>query len=106
MISESYRNHRGVTGSMNFKKNQEIFFSENRAPVIFGEPDCHPITLIDLAKIDVASKGSAETISMICESYRTHRGFTGPMDFKSRTFLWQIVLPGFWGTWLPSKHLN
>ena len=24
---------------------------------------------------------------MICEGYRTHRGVTGPMNFKSRTFL-------------------
>ena len=23
---------------------------------------------------------------MICEGYRTHRGVTGPMNFKSRTF--------------------
>ena len=62
------------------------FFSENRAPGIFGAPDCHPSTLIDLAKIDVASKSSVETICMVSESYRTHRGFTGPMNFKKMTF--------------------
>ena len=104
MISESYRTHRGVTGSMNFKKIR-TFFSENRARGIFGAPDCHPSTLIDLAKIDVASKGSVETISMISESYRTHRGFTGPMNFKKRTFFFRkIVLPGFWGPWLLPKY--
>ena len=36
MISEGYRTHRGVTGPMNFKKNQEFFFSEIRAPGILG----------------------------------------------------------------------
>ena len=35
MISEGYRTHRGVTGSMNFKKIGR-FFSENRAPGILG----------------------------------------------------------------------
>ena len=35
MISEAYRTHRGVTGSMNFKKIR-ILFSENRAPGILG----------------------------------------------------------------------
>ena len=48
-----------------FQKNQDIFFSENRAPGIFGAPDCHLSTLIDLAKIDVASKVLREPISMI-----------------------------------------
>ena len=40
MISEIYRTHRGVTGSMNFKKSGH-FFSENRAPGILG-----PLTAI------------------------------------------------------------
>ena len=35
MFSEGYRTHRGVTGTMNFKKFR-IFFLENRAPGIFG----------------------------------------------------------------------
>ena len=34
MISEGYRTHRGVNGSMNFKKSG--FFSENRAPGTLG----------------------------------------------------------------------
>ena len=34
-ISEGYRANSGVTGSMNFK-NQDIFFSEIRAPGILG----------------------------------------------------------------------
>ena len=36
MISEGYRANSSVTGSMNFKKNQDIFFSEIRAPGILG----------------------------------------------------------------------
>ena len=35
MISEGYRTHRGVTGSMNFKKSC-FFFPENRAPGTLG----------------------------------------------------------------------
>ena len=35
MISEGYRTQGGVAGSMNFQ-NQEVFFSENRAPGILG----------------------------------------------------------------------
>ena len=82
---------------MNFKKSGH-FFSENRAPGTFGAPDCHPSTLIDLAKIDMASKGSVETVCMICESYRTHRGFTGPMNFKKvRTFFSENRAPGILG---------
>ena len=34
MISEGYRNHRGVAGPMKFKKSG--FFPENRAPGILG----------------------------------------------------------------------
>ena len=65
-----------------FQKIRTFFFSENRAPGIFGAPDCHPSTLIDLIKIDVTRKRSVETICLISESYRTHRAFTGPMNFK------------------------
>ena len=34
---------------------------------------------------------------MISEGYRTHRGVTGPMNFKKirRFFFGKIVLPGF-----------
>ena len=36
--------------------------------------------------------------------YRTHRAVTGPMSFKEiTTFCRKTVLPGFWGTWLPSN---
>ena len=80
MISEGYRTHRGVTGPMNFK-SQEVFFGK-LCSRIFGAPGCHPSTLIDLANTALASKGSVETICMITEGYRTHRGVTGPMNFK------------------------
>ena len=107
MFLEVYRTPGGVTGSMNFKKSGH-FFSEKCAPGFFGAPDSHPGTLIDLVKIDLASKGSVETICMISESCRTHRGFTGPMNFKKvRTFFFRkIVLMGFWGPWLLSRHFN
>ena len=35
-FSEGYRNQRGVTGPMNFKKKNRRFFSENRAPGVLG----------------------------------------------------------------------
>ena len=66
---------------MNFKKSGN-FFSENRAPRNFGAPDCHPSTLIDLLNTAMASKDSVETICMFSEGYSTHRGVTGPMNFK------------------------
>ena len=48
----------------------------------FWDPDSHPSTLIDLVKIDLASKDSVETKGMIAEVYRTHSVVTGPMNFK------------------------
>ena len=73
----------------------------------FGAPGCHPSTLIDLAITALASKGSVETICMISEGYRTHRGVTGPMNFKSRRFFFgKLCSRDFWGPWLPSKHFN
>ena len=36
MIAEVYRTHSVVTGPMNFKKNQDIFFPENHAPGFLG----------------------------------------------------------------------
>ena len=33
---EGYRNQRGVTGPMNFRKTDVFFFPENRAPGILG----------------------------------------------------------------------
>ena len=43
---------------------------------------------------------------MICEGYRIHRGFTGPMDFKkSGRFLSENRAPGILGPWLPLNTL-
>ena len=50
----------------------------------FGAPGCHPSTLIDLANTALASKGSLETKCMILEGYKTHRGVTGPKNFKNQ----------------------
>ena len=36
LFSEGYRKHKGVTVPMNFKKPDDFFFSENRAPGILG----------------------------------------------------------------------
>ena len=103
MISEGYRTHRGVTGSMSFKKSGR-FLSENRAAGIL-EPWLPLNTLIDLANNAPASKRSVKTISFFSEGYRNQRGVTGPTNFKKvRTFFFRkIVLPGFWG---PGCHLN
>ena len=73
----------------------------------FWGPGCNLVTLIDLANIDLASEGSLETKCMITEGYRTQRGVAGPMKFKKKdVFFRKIVLPGFWGPWLPCKHFN
>ena len=90
VISEGYRTHRGVTGPMNFKKIRNFFFG-NSCSRDFGATDCYPSTLIDLANSALASRDLVETICKICEGYRTHRGVTGPMNFKSRTFLFFFV---------------
>ena len=106
MISEGYRTHRGVTGPMIFESRTFFFFGK-ACSRDFGAPGCHPSTLIDLANTASANKSSVEPICIISEGYRTHRGVTGPMIFKSRTFFfWKSVLPGFWGPWLPSRHFN
>ena len=104
-ISEGYRSHRGVTGPMNFKKSGG-FFRKIVVPEFWG-PWLHPSTLIGLAITDLASTGSIKTICKISEGYRSLRGVTGPMNFeKSGGFFRKIVLPDFWGPWLPSKHFN
>ena len=73
----------------------------------FGAPGCHPSTLIDFANTVLASKRSVEPICIISEGYITHGGVTGPMKLKkNRIFFRKIVLPEFWGPWLPSKHFN
>ena len=68
---------------------------------------CHPSFLIDIANTALASRSTAKTICMILEGYRTNRGVTGPMNFKKLgLFFRKIVLPEFWGHWLPSRHFN
>ena len=82
---------------MTFKKSGH-FFSENRAPGFFGATDCYPSTLIDLVNTALTSRSTVETICMFSEGYRTHRGVTGPMNFKkSGHFFRKLVLPWFWG---------
>ena len=81
MISQGYRTNRGITGPMNFKKSGRFFFGKSCSR-IFGAPGCNPDTLIDLANTALASRVSREPIRLISEGYRTHRGVTGPMDFK------------------------
>ena len=96
MIWEGCRTHRGVNGSMNFKKNR-IFFGKSCSRN-FGAPGCHPSTLIDLANTVLASKGSVERKCLITEGYRTHRGVAGPKNFKkSGDFSRKIALPDFGG---------
>ena len=84
MISQGYRTHRVVTGPMNFKKSGGFFGKSCTRD--FGATVCHPSNLIDLSNTALAIKSLLKTICMISEGYRTHRGFTGPMNFKSRTF--------------------
>ena len=74
----------------------------------FWGPGCHLDTLIDLANNALVIRHSAENICMISEGYRTHRGVSGPMNFKKsgRFFFHKTVLSGFWGPWLPSRHFN
>ena len=81
MISSGYRTHRGDTGPMNFKKKSGGFFSENRTRGILC-PVCHPSTVIDLAITALTSRGTVKNICMFSEGYRTHRGVTGPRNFK------------------------
>ena len=48
----------------------------------FWDPGCHPINLIDLVNTALARRDSEKNICMISEGYKTHRGVTGPMNFK------------------------
>ena len=48
----------------------------------FGARGCHPSTLIDLVNSALASKGSIKPTCIFSEGYRTHRGVTGPMNFR------------------------
>ena len=85
MISEGYRTHRGVADPMNFNKSLGFFFGKSCSRD-FGAPGCHPSILIDFANTAQANKTLVKPISMLSEGYRTYRGVTGPMNFKSRTF--------------------
>ena len=80
MIWEGCGTHRAVTRPMNFKKS--AFFFGKSCFRIFGAPGCHPGTLIDLVNTGLDSTDSAKTKCMITEGYRTHRGVTGPKNFK------------------------
>ena len=105
MISEGYRTHEGVTGPMNFKKR--TFFFRKLVLPNFGAPACHPSILIVFVNTALAARDSVETICTIRDGRRTHRGVTGPSNFKKiRSFFRKIVLPQFWAPWLPSKHFN
>ena len=97
-ISEGYRTHGGVTGPMNLKKKKQEFFFGKTCSRNFGAPGCHPSTLIDLANTALASKGSLETKCMISEGYKTHRGVTGPKNFKNQeVFFSESRAPGILG---------
>ena len=106
MFWEGWRTHRGVNGSMNFKKIRTFFGKSCSRD--FGAPGCHPSTLFDFINTALAGKSSVKTKCMIAEVYRTHSVVTGPMNFKKiRTFFFRkFMLPGFWATWLPSRHVN
>ena len=106
MISEGYRNHRGVTRPMNFKKKLGLFF---RKTVLTGfRGSWLPSnTSIDFINTALANIDSVKTKCLIAEVYRTHSVVTGPMNFeKIRTFFRENHAPGFWGTCLPSRHFN
>ena len=106
MITEGYRTHRGVAGPKSFKGSGGFFFGKSCSRV-FGAPGCHASTLFDFANTALARKSSVKPICMISEGYRTHGGVTGPMKFKKKdVFFRKFVLPGFWGPWLQSVHLN
>ena len=80
-----------------FKKKQEFFFGKSCSRN-FGAPGCHPSTLIDLANTALASGGSLETKCMISEGYKTHRGVTGPKNFKNQeVFFSESRAPGILG---------
>ena len=96
MISEGYRTHTVVTGPMNFKKIR-TFFSGKSCSRGFGAPGCHPGTLIDLANTALASRGPVKPICMVSEGYRTHRGVTGPRNFKKGRFFSETRAPGILG---------
>ena len=106
MIPERYRTHGGVTGPMKFKK-KDVFFFGKSCSRDFRAPACHPSTLIDFVNTALASKGSLETICMICEGCRTHRAVTGPMNLKkSGGFFSENRAPGFLGPLAAIRAFN
>ena len=84
MFWEGWRTHRGVNGSLNFKKLGRLFGKSGSQD--FGAPGCHSSTLIDFINFALAEKGSVKSKCLIAEVYRTHSVVTGPMNFKKRTF--------------------
>ena len=98
MILEGYRTHRGVNGPMNFKKIGRFFFGKSCSRD-FGDPGCHPSTLIDSINTAVAKLGSVEPICMISEGYRKHGGVKGSMKFKkNQHFFSENRAPGSLGS--------
>ena len=94
MNSVGYRTHRAVTGPMSFKKSRR--FVGKPCSRVFGDPGCHPSTLIDIVHTALASKCYVKTICLISEGYRTHRALTGPMSFKKlRRFVGKTSSRGF-----------
>ena len=63
-FSGGYRAHRGVTGSMNFKKSGGFFFGKS-CTRHFGAPVCHPSAFIDLSNTALVIKCLLKTICMI-----------------------------------------
>ena len=103
---EGLQNPQSCHWSDEFQKIR-IFFRKIVLPD-FGAPGCHPSTLIDFINTALAKTGSVKTKWMIAEFYRNHSVVTGPMNFKKsgHFFFRKIMLPGFWGTWLPSRLFN
>ena len=102
MISEGYRSHRVVTGSMTFKEIGRFFGKSCSRG--FGVPGCHPSTLFNLANTALASRVSVETKCTVWEDCRTHRVVTGPMNFKKSGLYSEDRAPGVLGPWLPARH--
>ena len=46
-------------------QKKDVFFFEKSCSRDFGEPACHPSTLVDFVNTALASKDSVETICMI-----------------------------------------
>ena len=80
-----------------FQKITRFFFRKLALQGFWG-PGCHLNTLIELANIALASKGSVKPICFFSEGYRNHRGVTVPMNFKkSGQFFSKNRAPGYLG---------